>query len=95
MKKNNTFLHKLIVMWKILTNKYQHIILISLDKKNLENLLLDKDVAIDTYLIRLRPYIFHKIIREIADSRSDIDLALDKAEFEAESLLYTQNNKKK
>lgn len=84
---------KIKIIWNILF-RYEHFVLLHVDRKNLENLIQDKDVDVQMMYVGLRPYLFFKLIKETGAMKSDIDMVLDKAQFEADAILHSQNNKK-
>lgn len=82
---------KLEIIWKIITNQYKHFVVLNLQSKELVNMFSDKDFDIDVMYCGVRPYVIHKIIKEYAKVKDDIDMMLDKIQFEEEALLNKQN----
>jgi len=93
-RKMKRLLVKLSIIWKVLF-KFEHFVVVNLDRKNLENLLREKDVAIQVSYLGLKPYLYFKIFETVLSTKSDIDMALDKAQFEAEAISISENKKKK
>lgn len=93
-KTEHKFITKIKIIWRILTNQYPHFVLLSVDKKNLVNLIEDKEVDVNIGYVGLRPYLFFKLIQESGKIKSEIDMILDKAQFEADAIEYANKNKK-
>jgi CRISPR/Cas system-associated protein Cas5 (RAMP superfamily) len=81
------FKAKLRVIWGIITGKYKHCFIVYLDTDNLKELVRGNDYAVNSEYFGLRKYIVSKIIKDISDTKDEIDLALDKAQFEADCLI--------
>lgn len=79
---------KLRVLWYILTNRYDHFIILNIDRPNLEKLLSDENFEVEAMYKGLVPYVFHTMIKHCAKYKDDIELALDKAQFEADAVEY-------
>lgn len=77
---------KLKVCWLIVTGKYGHWIIMNVDGHNLEQLLKDEPYNIDSHYCGLQPYIFFRMIQYYGSLKDDIDMALDKAQFESDAI---------
>ena len=88
----NKIFVKIEIIWKIITNQYKHFVFLRLNEKDLVNLFSDKDFEVEVMYLGLKPYLVQKIIKECAAAKDDIDMMLDKAQFEAEATIYLKNN---
>ena len=79
------FIIKIKMIWAILT-EFNHLVILNVNEKSLIELLEDKDeFDVDIMYAGLQPYVMYKMIKRISETKSDIDMALDKAQFEAEA----------
>lgn len=71
----------------------KHWILITYNKKALENITLDNgaDICVTTH--RTHPYIAKKIIHEISALTDDVDMIVEKANFQVQALEHYKNKK--
>jgi hypothetical protein len=83
---------KITVIWKIITNQYKHFAVLNVTEENLVGLFSDEDFEVELMYSGLQPYVVQRMINQCSTVRDNIDMMLDKAQFEAESELY---NKKK
>jgi hypothetical protein len=83
---------KITVIWKIITNQYKHFAVLNVTEENLVGLFSDEDFEVEIMYSGLQPYVVQRMINQCSTVRDNIDMMLDKAQFEAESELY---NKKK
>ena len=77
---------RLKLCYNILFNKYRHYIVINVDKKNLRMALSGEDFEVGGYYHGLQPYGYWLIIKNIAASKDDDDMILEKAKFEADAV---------
>jgi hypothetical protein len=82
---------RLKICWNVLFGKYKHYLLINIDKPNLIKLLEDEPFQIDGFHCGLQPYTYFKIIKSLAATKDDIDMVLDKAQFEADAIVHSKN----
>lgn len=95
MRKNiiNYFV-KLSLRWQavfmILSRKYDHWILISLDSKNLKEYLSGNEFHIESIMHALRPWNVYELIKIIHESKTEADVEVMKYQFlsKAESNNY-------
>lgn len=92
LKKNTMkkLLVKLEVIWKIITNQYKHFVVLNLSEEDLVNLFSDKDFEVEVMYHGLKPYVVQRMINQCSTVKDDIDMMLDKAQFEAEAQLHKQ-----
>lgn len=81
---------KLIVIWKIISNQYKHFVVLNLYEEDLVNLFSDEDFEVEAIYHGLQPYVVQRIINQCSTVKDDIDMMLDKAQFEAEAQLHKQ-----
>ena len=81
MKKIKT---RLKACWNILFN-YNHFVIINVDKENILRLITDKQFEIKGSYLGFQPYVYNKLIKSLAADKDDIDMVLDKAQFEADA----------
>lgn len=86
----NKFIVKLTVIWKIITNQYQHFAVLNLTQEQLINLFSDEDFEVDVMYHGLQPYVVQRMINQCSTVKDNIDMMLDKAAFEAEAELHKQ-----
>lgn len=80
------FFIRLNVCYKLLFRKYKHWVVFNLDDENLAKLLKEEeDFDVDATYCYLQPYIISQMVKHMAMNKSDVDLVLDKATFEAEA----------
>lgn len=84
---------KLTVIWKIISNQYQHFAVLNLTEEQLVNLFSDEDFDVEIMYHGLQPYVVHRMINQCSTVKDDIDMLLDKAQFEAEAELHNQGKK--
>lgn len=84
------FKSRLLVAYRILFRKYDHWLIINVDKDNLIKLLKDEDFETDGYYHGIQPYVYFKMVERVASSKDEIDMMLEKAKFEAEASLLTK-----
>lgn len=70
----------------ILFRKYNHWIILNVDKDNLVKLLKDENFESNFLYHGVQPYIAYRMIKMVSNSKDDIDMALDKAKFEADAI---------
>lgn len=83
---------KLIIIWRILFGQYNHFVILNISNKDLINLFERKDCAIDMEYIGLRSYPAHKLVHIVSSFKDDIDMELDRTQFEMEGLLFKIEN---
>ena len=66
---------------KVLKNK--RFILITMDDRSFMNLAIEKKRTYDITRFEIPNYLAQKVIKDIANSKSDVEMILAKAEFEA------------
>jgi len=76
------------VCWRIMTRKYDHWVIIYLDKPNLLKSLKYQDYQSKATAHHIHPYMMHKLIKDVAATKDDIDRSLDKAAFEGEVEIF-------
>ena len=76
---------KLIICYKVLF-RHKHCVVLNLDDDNLVNLLTDKETDINVIYFGMQPYIYNKMIKDMASEIDDVDMICAKAEFEAKAL---------
>lgn len=81
---------KLGIIWKIITNQYEHFAVLNLTQEQLINLFSDEDFEVDIMYYGLQPYVVHRMINQCSTVKDDIDMMLDKAKFEGEAELHKQ-----
>lgn len=74
--------------YRILTRKYDHWVILNLDDDNFTKLLNGDPFETTGVYHGIQPYIYHKMIKQVSASKDDIELALDKAQFEADATMY-------
>lgn len=79
---------KLTVIWKIITNQYQHFAILNVTEKQLVNLFSDEDFEVDVMYSGLQPYVVQRLINQCSTVKDSIDMMLDKAQFEAEAEIH-------
>ncbi len=67
--------------------------LVSIDHQNLIELFKEEDFEVDVLYHGLRPYVIDRIIQQMAEGKDDIDMALDKAQFQAMADDYIKTGK--
>jgi hypothetical protein len=82
---------RLKICWNLLFGKYKHFLFINIDKPNLVKLLEEEPFEIDGFHCGLQSYTYFKIIKSLAASKDDIEFLLDKAQFEADVIIHSQN----
>ena len=85
---------KVKIAYRILTQKYTNWAIISIDKKDLGPLLEDKSYGIYITTHGLHEYAFYKLIKSVSAQKDNVDMLLDRAKFQAESELYTDEKNK-
>lgn len=91
----NQFLLRLKTAWRVISKPKSGWLLISLDKFKIESLLKGEDTDPQITYHRIQPYVVMLMIKAAADSQSDIDMVLMKAEFEAEAELFSKKSSKR
>lgn len=84
---------RLLICWNIITNRYNHFYILNVSDEDLKNCLSNKPYDTDGYYVGLQVYVAEKIVRDLAVRKDPIEVALDKAQFEADAIEY-QNSKK-
>lgn len=79
------FLVRLKCCYIILFRKYNHWVILNLDKENLIKLLTDKEFEVSMMYHGLQKWCIYKMIKKLSNTKNDIDMILEKAEFEAKS----------
>ena len=77
---------RIVATKRVWFGRDRHFVIISLDKKNLVELIKDEDFEINILTHGLRDYNVMRIIKNIAEKYDDIDMALLKADYEAKAL---------
>jgi hypothetical protein len=94
--KMKTKLYKLnlrfTAIYRILFRKYNHWAIINLDDENLVKLLKEEDFTADCIFHGIQSYIFYRMVKKVGNYKSDIDMMLEKAEFEAKASIYKNEN---
>lgn len=83
-------LKRVVIAFRILTGKYKHFVVLSVDEKNLKKLIgnvhFDQNNVVDIacdYLM-LQEFTGYSLIKHAASGIDDIDMILGKAEIEAD-----------
>lgn len=84
---------KLNILWNIITNKYKHFVVLDISEEQMINLFSDKDFEVEVMYHGLQPYVVQRMINQCSTVKDDIDMMLDKAQFEAEAELHNRKNK--
>jgi hypothetical protein len=84
---------KITICWKILTGRFKHFTLISLDEENFTKFVNEYPFELHTIHYSMQPYNSMVLIKKIADSKSDADMILDRARFLHEADEYAKNKK--
>jgi hypothetical protein len=74
---------RLISCYRILFCKWKHWVIINIDQDNLIHLLKEETFGADILYHGVQPYIAYRMIKMVGNSQDDIDMALGKAEFQA------------
>tara|TARA_R100001530_G_scaffold136174_1_gene115599 strand:+ start:344 stop:592 length:249 start_codon:yes stop_codon:yes gene_type:complete len=64
-----------------------HWVILRVEQNDLGNMLLEEDYDIKILFHGLQPYGVWRIIKDMANEKDDLDMLLDKAQFEAEAEL--------
>ena len=67
---------------KIIFGKYNHFLIINIEKDNLEKMLKGEDYIVVSQYYGLRNYLYWKIIKQLSSTVSEIDMVCEKANFE-------------
>lgn len=70
------------IIWYILTRRYNHWVILNVDRKNLELLFKEEDFDVELYYHGLQPYVNKMIIKRVAEKTDDIEMLCDKVAFE-------------
>jgi hypothetical protein len=84
---------KLNILWNIITNKYKHFVVLDISEEQMINLFSDEDFEVEVMYHGLQPYVVQRMINQCSTVKDDIDMMLDKAQFEAEAELHNRKNK--
>jgi hypothetical protein len=84
---------RLSVAFNILFGRYKHWAVLNISRDDLGNLVTDKPFDVDIAYHGIQPYIYYKMVKKVANSKSDIDMILGKADFEANAILLQEKNK--
>jgi hypothetical protein len=84
---------RILTCYRILFLRYKHWVLIDIDLYNLVELLREKDFEVNSIHHGTQPYINSKMIKRLADTKDDIEMMLEKAEFEAKAEEYCNHKK--
>jgi hypothetical protein len=93
----NKLIVKLNILWKIITNQYKHFVVLDISQEHMINLFSDEDFDVEVMYYGLQPYVVQRMINQCSTVKDDVDMILDKAQFEAEAELHShkqQNNGK-
>ena len=80
--------------YRILTKKYTNWAIISIKENDLGPLLEDKSYGIYITTHGLHEYAFYKLIKSVSAQKDSTDMLLDRAKFQAESELFTDEKNK-
>lgn len=86
------FFIRLKACYLILFLGYDKWTLLHIDDNNLLKLLQDKDFEVGVLYYGLKKYILYVMVKAIAESKDDIDMALDKAIFEGKAEEFISRN---
>lgn len=81
---------KFTILWKIITNQYKHFVVLNISQDHMINLFSDEDFEVEVMYHGLQPYVVQRMINQCSTVKDDIDMMLDKAQFEAEAELHTR-----
>jgi hypothetical protein len=76
---------KLKVIWDLLTNKYNHWIIIQLSDEDVVNLIKEEGFDVSTHYYGLQRYNCQTIFKGLGESIDDSEMLLSKAKYEAEA----------
>lgn len=79
---------RLLACYRILFKRYNHWVILNVDEENLVKLLKDETFDTDILYHGVQPYVAYRMIKMVGNSQDDIDMALSKAEFEANASIY-------
>lgn len=98
MFKNFTIMRKfkvrMFVIYHLLFKKWKHWTIITINDDSLIKFLKDKDYDIGIALHGMPSYVFYSIIKSISNTKSDVDMICEKANFEASAEEYNNLSKK-
>ena len=80
------FILRIVATKRIWVGSQKHFFLISMDKKNLIELVKDEDFEVNLLTHGMRDYNVVKVVKKIADNYDNEDMILMKAEYEANAL---------
>lgn len=83
-------LTKLTACYYILFGKFNHWFIYNVPEKELANLLQGKDFDVETFYVGLRPYLIWEITKQVAETKDEDDMLLEKAAFQAEMEINTK-----
>jgi hypothetical protein len=84
---------RLAVAYKILFRKYDHWAILNVDQENFVKMVKEEPFNVDISYHGVQPYGVHQIVRAVAKSKDEIDIILDKAQFEADAIEYITKKK--
>lgn len=86
----NKLIVKLNILWKIITNQYKHFVVLDISQEHMINLFSDEDFDVEVMYYGLQPYVVQRMINQCSTVKDDVDMMLDKAQFEAEAELHSR-----
>ena len=86
----NKLIIRIVAAFRILFNINSHWAVIRISKDDLDKMLRDKSFEVDYTYHGIQPYIFYRMVKGISEEKSDTDMALDKAEFQAKAYLFNK-----
>lgn len=75
---------KLRLAWRILTKKKVHLFIVEVEELELVNMLTHKNYEHTEIYIGMYPYIFKRLIKDIAKDITDPELIADKGKMQAD-----------
>lgn len=74
---------KIRIIWRIITGRYNHSIIVNISKKDLLELLQEKPFNISAEFYGISNYLVYPILERVVKSEDKIDSILDKAKIDA------------
>lgn len=82
------FITRVTAAWRIITGKYNHWVLVNVDEENFIKVIKEEEFDCNFIYSGTLPYIYFLMLKKVSASKDDIDMALDKAQFEADASEY-------
>lgn len=83
---------RLKAVYRIIFRKYNHWAILNIDNENILKMLQGEKFECDVIYHGLQPYNMYCMIKQVSKSKDEIDMALDKALFEANAISRKENN---